>query len=92
LGEVFKQGVVVNVLNPKTAAFFFAFLPQIVDPERGATAVQIFALGAVFGVVASISDAAYAFIASGLGDRLRSSARFARRTDSSPAVSTSPSE
>src|SRR5215212_7963469 len=37
LGAVYRRGAIVNVLNPKTALFFFAFLPQFVDPDRGAT-------------------------------------------------------
>jgi threonine/homoserine/homoserine lactone efflux protein len=79
LRRIFNQGIVVNVLNPKTALFFFAFLPQFVAPERGATSMQIFALGLVFMIVASTSDALYALLSSGLGARLRSRAHFARR-------------
>ncbi|MGB2591855.1 MAG: LysE family translocator, partial [Candidatus Acidiferrum sp.] len=41
LARVFGQGIVVNLLNPKTALFFFAFVPQFIDPLRGHVAVQI---------------------------------------------------
>ena len=48
LRRVFAQGVVVNVLNPKTALFFLAFLPQFVDPDRGHATLQIALLGSTF--------------------------------------------
>jgi threonine/homoserine/homoserine lactone efflux protein len=48
LSRVFAQGIVVNVLNPKTALFFFAFLPQFIDPSRGHVATQILSLGILF--------------------------------------------
>src|SRR6185312_2864484 len=48
LGRLYRQGIVVNTLNPKTALFFLAFLPQFVDPRRGTPWLQILALGLLF--------------------------------------------
>lgn len=79
LGRVFTQGAVVNVLNPKTALFFVAFLPQFAAPGRGAAPFQMLVLGIVFIVVAAASDATYAVVSSQLGARIRSHAAFARR-------------
>lgn len=63
LSRIFFQGVVVNVLNPKTALFFLAFLPQFVDPARGSVAGQIFVLGLVFVTLGVMSDGMYALLA-----------------------------
>ena len=63
LSRIFWQGVVVNVLNPKTALFFLAFLPQFVDPSRGMVAGQIFVLGMVFVALGVLSDGTYALLA-----------------------------
>lgn len=63
LSRVFWQGAVVNVLNPKTALFFLAFLPQFVDPSHGMVAGQIFALGMVFVTLGVLSDGMYAVLA-----------------------------
>ncbi len=78
LRAVFNQGVVVNVLNPKTALFFLAFLPQFVDPEAGSVALQTALLGAVFVVLALMSDSAYALLAGTLGTTLRRNVGFLR--------------
>jgi threonine/homoserine/homoserine lactone efflux protein len=74
--NLYRQGIVVNVLNPKTALFFLAFLPQFVDPERGRPWVQILLLGLLFSVLGLLSDAVWALVAGTLGERLRHSTRF----------------
>jgi len=70
LRRVYWQGVVVNVLNPKTALFFFAFLPQFVHPERGHVGLQVLVLGATFVLLGVMSDCTYALLAGTLGARL----------------------
>ena len=62
LSRVFLQGVVVNVLNPKTTLFFLAFLPQFVDPARGAAWTQIVMLGITFVGIGLCTDSLYALL------------------------------
>jgi threonine/homoserine/homoserine lactone efflux protein len=70
--------VLVQILNPKTALFFFAFLPQFVDTDGAPVALQLLFLGGVFLVLALLSDGAYAFAAGTLAERLRDSHGFRR--------------
>jgi threonine/homoserine/homoserine lactone efflux protein len=60
LSRVFAQGIIVNVLNPKAALFFFAFLPQFVDPSRGNLATQILFLGVLFALLGLTTDTFWA--------------------------------
>lgn len=78
LSQMFQRGFLVNLLNPKTALFFYAFLPQFVDPARGSSILQILLLGALFVVLATITDSTYALISSGVGRMITQRAGFQR--------------
>ena len=78
LRRIFGQGVLVNLLNPKTALFFLAFLPQFVDPARGHVTLQIFQLGVLFAFLGWISDSVWALLAGTIGGHLRESPRLRR--------------
>jgi len=78
LRRLYRQGAVVNVLNPKTALFFLAFLPQFVDPDRGSVTLQIAVLGLLFAAIALVSDATYAPLADALAGRIRRTGTGAR--------------
>jgi threonine/homoserine/homoserine lactone efflux protein len=76
LARIYWQGFAVNILNPKTALFFFAFLPQFVDPTRGNVTAQNLLLGAIFVGLAIITDSMYALLASSLAGKLSGNQRF----------------
>ena len=78
LRRAFAQGIVVNVLNPKTALFFLAFLPQFVDPNAPHPAVQIAFLGVLFALLGLVTDSLWALAAGTAGGMLRRSRRFVR--------------
>ena len=76
LSRIYWQGFAVNILNPKTALFFFAFLPQFIDPSKGNVMGQNLLLGAIFVGMALITDSMYALVASSLAGRLTGNKRF----------------
>ncbi|MCC6299826.1 MAG: LysE family translocator [Anaerolineales bacterium] len=76
LSRIYWQGFAVNLLNPKTALFFLAFLPQFVDPARGNVIVQNLLLGGIFVGLAIVTDSLYALAVSSFADKLRADQRF----------------
>ena len=74
--RLFRDGFVVNLLNPKTALFFLAFLPQFVEPERGHLASQVAFLGLLFALLGFVTDGCYALVAGTAGQWLRRSRRY----------------
>jgi threonine/homoserine/homoserine lactone efflux protein len=70
LSRIYWQGFIINIFNPKTALFFFAFLPQFVDPAKGNVTGQTLLLGCIFVGMALITDSLYALLASSLAAKL----------------------
>jgi threonine/homoserine/homoserine lactone efflux protein len=69
--RLFLRGLLVQLLNPKIAIFFLAFLPQFVDPDRGSVVGQSLILGMLFTVLAILGDGAYVLAADAVSGRLR---------------------
>lgn len=69
--QAFRQAILAEVLNPKTALFFLAFLPQFVVPENGFVMVQLTLLGVTFALLGFVSTIVYSVAAGGLGAFLR---------------------
>jgi threonine/homoserine/homoserine lactone efflux protein len=78
LGRLYRDGFVVNLLNPKTALFFLAFLPQFVDASRGAVAFQIVFLGLMFTLMGLTSDGLYALLAGSAGGWVKRNQHYLR--------------
>jgi threonine/homoserine/homoserine lactone efflux protein len=78
LPRIFQQGVITNVLNPKVALFFLAFLPQFVDEARGPIGWQVVALGLLFNISGTLVNMGVALLAGSIGNRLKGRPVFAR--------------
>jgi threonine/homoserine/homoserine lactone efflux protein len=79
LRRAYTQGVIVNVLNPHTALFFFGFLPQFINPSSGHVPVQMLMLGLLFVALSATTDSGWAFAAGTAGDWIRRNPSFTHR-------------
>jgi threonine/homoserine/homoserine lactone efflux protein len=77
-GRFFRDAVIVAFLNPKTALFFAALLPQFVDPRGGSALVQNLIFGSIFVAVALCTDTTYVMAAAGLRTAVGRQSRWAR--------------
>ena len=76
--DLYTQGLVVNLTNPKTIVFIFAFIPQFVDVGAGHVWLQILLLGLTFAGLGLMSDSLYAIVAGTVANRLRGTPLVAR--------------
>lgn len=77
--KAFRDGIIVEVFNPKTAAFFLAFIPQFVDPARGGVALQFIVLGCISVVLNTLADIVVAYGAAAVRNGIVSRPRLLRR-------------
>jgi threonine/homoserine/homoserine lactone efflux protein len=75
----FRQGILTEALNPKTALFFLSFIPQFIAAGRGHVFLQFIVLGAISVFLNTVADVVVVFLAAPLERKLKSSARFRRR-------------
>jgi threonine/homoserine/homoserine lactone efflux protein len=78
LRQVYTQGALVQIFNPKTAIFFLAFLPQFVNPARGNVSLQFLALGLLVTLLALVTDSLWAMTAGSAAGWLQRNKTFLR--------------
>jgi threonine/homoserine/homoserine lactone efflux protein len=78
-GRAFREGVVVEALNPKTAAFFLAFIPQFLDPDAGMVALPFILLGSISVALNTLADLVVAIGASHIRETAAMRPGFIRR-------------
>ncbi|MCC2617975.1 LysE family translocator [Aestuariibacter halophilus] len=83
---IFRQSIVVELTNPKTALFFLAFLPQFVDPDQGAVMLQLFVLGITYTIIGLLSDLTVVMLSGTLGRWLSQHPRFSQWQDYTSGV------
>jgi threonine/homoserine/homoserine lactone efflux protein len=81
LSDLFKRGFIMNVLNPKVALFFLAFLPQFVSPAAGSVPLQMLLLGLIFMLQAVVIFCVIGYFSGGIGGYLLARPRIARSFD-----------
>ena len=77
--RAFREGMLVEALNPKTAAFFLAFVPQFLDPAQGHVALQFVVLGFVSVALNTLADIVVAFAAGGIREGTAAHSSLIRR-------------
>ena len=83
--NLFVQGVIVSVLNPKVALFFLSFLPQFVDTSTGSASMQLLVLGLLFSALATLCNVLYASVGSWVFSRSNSQ-RYSRALEGASGV------
>ncbi|MCG8352775.1 MAG: LysE family translocator [Chloroflexales bacterium] len=78
LSRIFSQGLIVSVLNPKTALFFLAFLPQFVDYSQGNAIIQILTLGTLFVLMGMATNSVYALASATASSWIKGNRAFQR--------------
>lgn len=84
--RLFVDGALVNLLNPKTAVFFLAFVPQFVEPDAEHATLQLLVISAVYVLMGLVCDGGWALVGGWLGSRLRNRVDVTRKARKASGV------